>query len=196
VGYVESDAGGASGAHDPSTTPPAPVDEATLRRDYGVTPESLAILRTAVDAIAPGVEGCPAASARQVHLRVAQSLEMLQRGSITLLGRLLDMYSRVERDHARFLDLDASGRERVLRTLASEELEEIRDLLEGLHTFTLNGCLAGWSPRAGQEPSEVWSAMGFHGPALGHLDLIERNEVAPTTAEVAEPTTAGVAADA
>ena len=179
-----------------STTPPAPVDEATLQRDYGVTPESLAMLRTAVDVIAPGVEGCPAASARQVHLRVAQSLEMLQRGSIKLLGRLLDMYSRAERDHARFLDLDAGGRERVLRTLASEEIEEIRDLLEGLHTFTLNGCLAGWSPRAGQEPSEAWSAMGFHGPALGHLDLIERGEVAPTTAEVAATTTAGVAADA
>jgi hypothetical protein len=168
---VESDAGGAPRARDRTATPPAPVDEATLRRDYGVTPESLATLRTAVDVIAPGVDGCPSASARQVHLRVAQSLEMLQRGSIALLGRLLDMYSRVERDHARFLDLDTVERERVLRTLASEELEEIRDLLEGLHTFTLNGCLAGWSPRDEREPSAVWSAMGFHGPALGHLDL-------------------------
>jgi hypothetical protein len=186
VGYVESDAGGTPGAHAPATTPPTPVDEATLRRDYGVTPESLAILRTAVDVIAPGVEGCPAASARQVHLRVAQSLEMLQRGSIALLGRLLDMYSRAERDHARFLDLDAGGRERVLRTLASEEIEEIRDLLEGLHTFTLNGCLAGWSPLAGQEPSEMWSAMGFHGPVLGHLDLSACGEGEPHTVGVAD----------
>lgn len=185
VGYVESPAGGVFGARDPAATPPAALEEATLLLHYEVTPESLAMLRTVVDVIAPGVDGCPAASVKQVHLRVVQSLEMLQRGSIALLARLLDMYARAERRHARFLDLDAAARERVLRTLAGEELDEVRDLVEALHSFTLDGYLAGWSPDAAtREPPEVWSAMGFHGPTLGHLDLVECGDQAPPSARL------------
>jgi Gluconate 2-dehydrogenase subunit 3 len=179
--YVES----------PAYAPAAALNEATLQRDYDVTPKSLAALRAIVDTIVPGTGACPPASAKQVHLRVAQSLEMSQRGSTALLSRLLDMYARAELHHARFLDLDAAARERVLRALASEELDELRDLVEGLHVFTLNGYLAGWGASArpelpGVTGCEVWSVMGFHGPAQGHLDLAGSSDASSATAQPAD----------
>ena len=54
----------------------ATLDEAVLERSYGVSAESLAVLRVLADIIVPAVDGCPAASEVQAHLRAAQSLEM------------------------------------------------------------------------------------------------------------------------
>jgi hypothetical protein len=145
--------------------------EATLAQDYGVAPESVAVLRALADVIAPALGDCPAASEVQAHLRAAQSLEMLQRGSTTLLTRLLDMYAKAERRDARFLDLDTEARGRVLHTLAEEDLDEMRDVVEGAHAFVLGGYLAGHPAGAGLHP-KVWDAMGFNGPASQHLDLL------------------------
>ena len=148
---------------------PAAPDEALLERDYGLSSESVAVMRALADIVAPAVDGCQAASEVGAHLRAAQSLEMLQRGSITLLTRLLNMYARAERRDASFLDLDPAERERALRALAEEDLDEMRDLVESVHAFILGGYLAGFSAADPWQRPKVWEAMGFHGPARGHL---------------------------
>lgn len=153
---------------------PAAPDEAMLERDYGLSAESVAVMRALADIVAPAVDGCPAASEMGAHLRAAQSLEMLQRGSITLLTRLLNMYARAERRDASFLDLDPAERERALRALAEEDLDEMRDLVEGVHAFILGAYLAGFSATDPWQRPKVWEAMGFHGPAHGHLELVPR----------------------
>jgi hypothetical protein len=144
-------------------------DEAMLERDYGLSSESVAVMRALADIVAPAVDGCPAASEMGAHLRAAQSLEMLQRGSITLLTRLLNMYARAERRDASFLDLDSAERERALRALAEEDLDEMRDLVQSVHAFILGAYLAGFSAADPWQRPKVWEAMGFHGPARGHL---------------------------
>lgn len=148
---------------------PATPDEATLERSYGLGTESVAVMRALADIVAPAVDGCPAASEVGAHLRAAQSLEMLQRGSITLLTRLLNMYARAERRDASFVDLDSAERERAFRALAEDDLDEMRDLVQSAHAFILGGYLAGFSPTVPWEPPKVWEAMGYHGPARGHL---------------------------
>lgn len=155
------------------------ADEAMLERDYGIGAKSVAVMRALADIVAPGVDGCPAASEVGAHLRAAQSVEMLQRGSIALLTRLLDMYARAERRDASFLDLDPAERERALRALAEEDLDEMRDLVQSVHAFILGGYLAGFSPTDPWRRPQVWEAMGFHGPAHGHLDLVGQRAQAP-----------------
>lgn len=167
----------------PETSPAVP-SEAMLEERYGVEPESLAVMRALADIIAPGVDGYPAASEVRAHLRAAQSLEMLQRGSTTLLTRLLNMYARAERRDARFLDLGQAEQGRVLRALAEEDLDEMRDLVESVHAFILGGYLSGFSPTAPWQPPEIWSGMGFHGPAPGHLGLVAHHS--RTTQDVAD----------
>ena len=164
----------------PDGAPGAVLDEAMLQRDHGLTSESLAVLRALADIIVPAVDGYPAASEMGAHLHTAESLELLQRGSSTLLTRLLNMYARAQRRDARFLELDSAERERALRALAEEDLDELRDLVEVLHAFTLNGYLAGWSASPAWAPPPAWKAMGYHGPADGHLDLVGQGAIPPT----------------
>jgi hypothetical protein len=157
------------------SSPDAPLpalDETALERQHGITAESVSIVRALADVIAPALDDCPAASEVGAHLRAAHSLEMLQRGSTTLLTRMLNMYSRAERRGARFLELDQAARGRVLRALAEEDLDEMRDLVESVHAFILEGYLAGWSATASTQRPRVWDTMGFHGPARGHLDMV------------------------
>jgi len=159
----------------------AAPDEAMLERDYGITAESVAVMRALADIVAPAVDGCPAASEVGAHLRAAQSLEMLQRGSITLLTRLLDMYARAERRDASFLDLDPAEREHAFRALAEDDLDEMRDLVQSVHAFILGGYLSGFSATVPWERPKVWEAMGYHGPARGHLDLVTQQSNPPST---------------
>jgi hypothetical protein len=166
---------------DPLSSPNATVTAGTLERSYGVSAESLDVLRALADIIAPAVDGCPAAGDVQAHLRAAQSLEMLQRGSTTLLTRMVNMYARAQRRGARFLELNPAERERVLRELAAEDGDDMCDLVEGLHTFILNGYLAGWSSTVPWQQPEPWNVMGFHGTANGHLDMVTRSETAGPT---------------
>lgn len=159
---------------------PAAPDE-MLERDYGITAASVAVMRALADIVAPAVDGCPAASEVGAHLRAAQSLEMLQRGSITLLTRLLNMYARAERRDARFLDLDSAERERAFRALAEDDLDEMRDLVQSTHAFILGGYLSGFSATVSWKRPKVWEVMGFHGPARGHLELVTQQSNPPST---------------
>lgn len=127
-------------------------------------PHAVDTFKAMVDVIVPGVGDHPPASAIGVHLHVARNLEMLQPGAVHLLVKLLDMHARVERSGARFVELEPAARDRTLRSLATDDLDEMRDVVEAVHAYTLNGYLTEWAG----DPPAVWRAMGFHGPALAH----------------------------
>ncbi len=171
---------------DPVSGQATALDDAALERSYGVSAESLAVLGALADIIVPAVDECPAASDVQAHLRAAQSLEMLQRGSTTLITRMVNMYARVQRRGASFLELNVAERGRVLRVLAEEEDDEMRDLVDGLHTFILNGYFAGWSAALPWQPPKVWQAMGFHGKARGHLEMVLQGGRSRTSRETGD----------
>lgn len=147
----------------------APVlDEAVLGKDFDVRPDALAALRAVVDVIAPGIGGLDRASERGVHLRLAQCLELAQRGSTTLLARMLDMYARTVRPSARFVELVPDEQDQVLRAIAAEDLDELRDLIDGVHVYTLNGYVTEWRRDGELRRPPVWEVMGYHGPAAAH----------------------------
>ena len=130
-------------------------------------------LRAVVDVIIPAADGRPQASALGVHRRVASCLEMAQPGATSLLVLLLDMYARVQRPDAIFTELTPGQQDSVLRELAADESDDLRDLVDVVHVYTLNGYFSDWqdcSPETGGFTAPpVWQAMGYHGPSLEHL---------------------------
>lgn len=130
-------------------------------------------LRAVVDVIVPDTDGHPSASALGVHLRLASCLEMAQPGATSLLVLLLDMYARVQRPDATFAELTPMQQDSVLRELSADESDELRDLVDVVHVYTLNGYFSDWPgcrPETGDFTAPpIWQAMGYHGPSLEHL---------------------------
>ena len=131
-----------------------------------------AVFSGLVDVIAPSYEGLPAASTIGVHRHLVSCLEAAQPGLSQMVVLLLNMYARIERRDATFVSLSPQERDHVLRNLAEEDDEQIRDAVDAVLVFTYSGYFSEWSgfdPATGAviRPA-VWNRMGYRGPSLGH----------------------------
>ena len=100
---------------------------------------TIGVIRAAVDAIVPSVDGEPGAAALGVERHVVDSLEAFIPGFVDLLASLLNAYAADVRADASFTDLDVEDRQRVLRAMSLEENPDMQDVVDGLMVFTYGG---------------------------------------------------------
>jgi hypothetical protein len=129
-------------------------------------------LRALVDTVLPQTGGLPPASAVGADRRVRDCLDLLQPGATRLLFLLVDMYTRGEVGFGAFPELPQDKRDRVLHALADEDDDDLRDAVDAVLVFALNGYLTEWNrydPQTAElHRPHVWDRMGYHGPSLGH----------------------------
>src|SRR5207248_3351934 len=133
---------------------------------------TIGIVRAAVDAIVPSVDGEPGAAALGVDRHVVESIEAFIPGFVDLLASLLTAYAAEVRPGASFTDLDVEERHRVLRAMSLEENPDMQDVVDGLLVFTYGGFYSEWTGRddapGALTPPRAWADTGYHGPVLGH----------------------------
>jgi hypothetical protein len=138
---------------------------------------SLDAIRAAVDTIVPPAEGMPGALAMGVDRHVVDLIEQSFPGFVDLIAALLNAYAMEVKDGSPFADLSAEERSTVLRTMSSDESQDIRDAVDALIVFTSGGTYSEWSgydrASAKLDPPPTWSHTGFHGPSIGHADYRE-----------------------
>jgi len=134
--------------------------------------ETVSVIRAAVDAIVPSVDGEPGAAELRVHEHVVESIELFLPGFVELLATLLNAYAPDVRPGAAFSVLTVEERQRVLRSMSNEENADMQDVVDGLMVFTYGGFYSEWTGRdraTGEViPPRAWRDVGFHGAVLGH----------------------------
>jgi hypothetical protein len=133
---------------------------------------SLAILRAAVETVAPPVDGQPGAVELGVEHHVVEQVELYLPGFTDMLAALLDAYAADVRPGAAFLDLSPPERGDVFRLMASEESQDVREAIDAVFVFTLGGLYSESTAPPGGRPQQ-WDRLGFAGPSLGHPDYRE-----------------------
>ena len=138
---------------------------------------SLDAIRAAVDTIVPPAEGMPGALAMGVDRHVIDLIEQSFPGFVDLIAALLNAYAMDVKDGSPFAELSADERSTVLRTMSTDESQDIRDAVDALIVFTSGGTYSEWSgyERSSGKlaPPPTWTHVGFHGPSLGHADYRE-----------------------
>lgn len=130
------------------------------------------VIRAAVEAVVPSVDGEPGAAELGVERHVVESIEAFVPGFVELLASLLNAYAADVRPGAGFIELDVQERQRVLRAMSLEENPDMRDVVDALLVFTYGGFYSEWTGRddatgALMSP-RAWADTGYHGPVLGH----------------------------
>ena len=137
-------------------------------------PSTLETLRAAVETIAPATEGMPGAVDVGSHEHVADMLDIGLPGITVMIAALLDAYAADVKAGTPFKDLSIEDRSRVVRTMSTDESQDIRDAIDAIIVFGCGGLFSEWSgydraSRALKAPA-AWGAVGFHGPVHGHPD--------------------------
>ncbi len=135
------------------------------------------IVRAAVDAVIPAVDGQPGAADLDVQRHVVEAIDGFLPGFVDLLTTLLDAYAADVRSGASFLELNPDERRGVLRLMSLEENPDMRDVIDGLLVFTYGGMYSEWTgydrATGALTAPAVWESIGFLGPAKGHPDRRE-----------------------
>lgn len=139
-------------------------------------PASIETIRAAVEAILPGDGVLPSGADLDVQRHVAELADGYLAGFADMIASLLNAYA-AERGSPSFMDLDHEGRIAVLRAMASEEFQDLRDAADAVFVFAYGGMYSEWTgydraAHALRAPA-AWARVGYHGPVLGHPDFRE-----------------------
>jgi Gluconate 2-dehydrogenase subunit 3 len=130
---------------------------------------SLATLRAAVDAVAPPFDGQPGAVELGVEHHVVEQVELYLPGFTDMLAALLDAFAMDVRPGKAFADLTPAERGEVLRAMASDDAQDLREAVDAVFVFTLGGLYSEHTATSGERPA-AWDRVGFAGPSDGHPD--------------------------
>ncbi|HVL90767.1 MAG TPA: gluconate 2-dehydrogenase subunit 3 family protein [Actinomycetota bacterium] len=134
-------------------------------------PSSVETIRAAVDAILPGDGTLPSGGSLGIERHVVDLADGYLTGFADMIAALLNAYA-TERGATAFADLDATGRIEVLRAMASEDVQDLRDAADAVFVFAYGGMYsewAGYDRAAGTlQPPQAWQRTGYHGPSDGH----------------------------
>ena len=140
-------------------------------------PDTVAAIRAAVEVVAPPTDGLPGGLEVGADRHVIDLVEQSLPGLIDMAAALLNAYAGEVRADTAFADLTVSERSAVLRAMASDDSQDIRDAVDALIVFTSGGTYSEWSgydrATGKLQPPPTWSHTGFHGPSLGHADYRE-----------------------
>jgi Gluconate 2-dehydrogenase subunit 3 len=138
---------------------------------------SLRAVRAVVETLVPRTPSGPGAADLGVERHVAEAIEALFPGFVDMVAMLLDAYAADVRPGAAFADLDETERSGVIRAMALEPGQDIRELVGALMLFTFGGMYSEWTgydrATGRLEAPAVWGSMGFSGPSRGHPDYRE-----------------------
>ncbi|HEX9697696.1 MAG TPA: gluconate 2-dehydrogenase subunit 3 family protein [Actinomycetota bacterium] len=137
-------------------------------------PASIETIRAAVEVILPGDGVLPSGADLDVQRHVAELADGYLEGFADMIAALLDAYA-AERAGGPFKDLDPAERIAVLRAMASEEIQDLRDAADAVFVFSYGGMYSEWTgfdrqQRALRVPA-AWARVGYDGPVLGHPDF-------------------------
>jgi hypothetical protein len=130
-----------------------------------------AVIRAAVDAIAPSTEGRAGALEMGADRHVIELIDLYLPGFVDMIGMLLDAFAADVRPAAGMTDLSLEERGQVLRLLAREEGQDAKDIVDALFVFTYGAMYSEWSgydrATGALEAPETWARAGYHGPVDG-----------------------------
>jgi len=134
---------------------------------------SLAAIEAAVDTLVPTGEGGGGGAAELgVQRHVVDSIELALPGFVDMFAMLLDAYAADVRPGSTFVDLDPEERGTVIRAMAREEGQDMREMVGALFLFTYGGMYSEWTgydrATGRLKPPEVWAELGFRGPVRGN----------------------------
>ena len=136
-------------------------------------PETLAAIRAAVEAVAPATDSLSGAADLGVQDHVVALVDQSLPGLIDMVAALLNAYAAEVRP-VPFAELSIDERSRVIRTMSTDDSQDIRDAVDAILVFTFGGLFSEWTgyDRATRRltPPASWKAAGFHGPVHGHPD--------------------------
>lgn len=135
-------------------------------------PSSVETIRAAIEVIVPPRADRPGGVDLRVHEHVVHSIDLALPGFVDLIAALLDA-TAMEIDPGKpFIQLDAEDRTRALRTLSSDEAQDVREAADALLIFSFGGMYSEWTgydrDTGDLTPPAVWREVGYHGPSLGH----------------------------
>ena len=142
--------------------------------ESGRMPDQAALdaIKAVVETIAPRTEAGPGAAEMDVHRHVAESIDSALPGFVPMLLMLLDAYAADVRAGEAFADLSPEERGAVLRTMAGEQTQDMKEVVGALFLFTYGGMFSEWSgyDRATRSltPPWTWEALRFRGPVDGN----------------------------
>jgi hypothetical protein len=136
------------------------------------TDDSMAAIEAVVDTLIPGGEDGPGAAELGVHRHVAEAIDAAFPGFVDMLALLLNAFAADVRSGAQFLELDADERGEVIRAMAREESQDMKEIVGALFLFTYGGMYSEWtgfdrSTGALRAPA-VWKELGYRGPVRGN----------------------------
>lgn len=144
-----------------------------MNRRVPPDPGSVETIVAAVEVILPPSEDHPGDASVDAGRRVVDLIDRAVAGYADLVAALLDAYARDVPPHeAPFASLDPDDRSRVLRAMASDESQDVAEVVSILLLFTFGAGYSEWpgfDRRTGslQRPS-AWDRVGYLGPSLGH----------------------------
>ena len=131
----------------------------------------MAAVRAVVEIVMPPRPGRSGTSDLGLERHVAEAIDRLLPGFVTMAAMLLDAYAAELRPGSSFADLPPEERDRILRSMAGEESQDIQDLIGALLLFTVAGMYNEWTgyDRATGRlvPPDTWPELGFAGPSTG-----------------------------
>ena len=91
-----------------------------------------------------------------------------------MAATLFDAFAAGVEPGASFMDLDDEGRRKVLGEMASDESQDIRDVIDAVTVFALGGVYSEWSGGDRRPPrSPTWDQIGYPGVSDGYPDYRE-----------------------
>lgn len=136
--------------------------------------ESLDVIRAVVDTIAPATGDLPGGVAVGSQDHVAAMVDLSFPGYVDMLAMLVNAYAAEVRAGSTFVELSPEERIRVVKAMATDESQDIRDAIDGITVFSLGGTFSEWSgydrSTRSLTPPKAWATVWFHGPVDGHPD--------------------------
>ena len=132
-------------------------------------PQSANTIRAVVDTILPSAEGRTGGVELGADQHAVEQLDKYLPGFPDMVAALFDAFASDERTGASFTDLSPQERGNVLRAMASDESQDIREALDSVTIFALGGAYSEWSARGETPPRpRVWDEIGYPGPSEGY----------------------------
>ncbi|MGH2829147.1 MAG: gluconate 2-dehydrogenase subunit 3 family protein [Actinomycetota bacterium] len=139
-------------------------------------PGTLETIRAAVEAILPGDGVLASAAEMDVQRHVAELAGQYLPGFPDVIAALLDAYG-ADRGGP-FASLGPDDRREVLRVMASDEAQDVRDAADSLFAFALGGMYSEWTgydrDAKTLRPPAAWERVGFPGPTTGRPGYADR----------------------
>jgi hypothetical protein len=107
-----------------------------------------------------------------VQRHVVDSIEAALPGFVDMFALLLDAYAGDVRAGSAFVELSREERDQVIRSMAREESQDLKEIVGALFLFAYGGMYSEWTgyDRATGElrAPAVWEELGFRGPVRGN----------------------------